>query len=107
LYDLRLLLHIRFANLTLASWYHSHVGFSLLTAHGALILHQADNSPVDSNCPIPYDEERIFMVEDFYYLDEEALVAEAQKGQFVGAANVSHSPTSHPRPVSDWSDPLD
>jgi FtsP/CotA-like multicopper oxidase with cupredoxin domain len=83
--------HISCDNLTLASWYHSHVGFTLLSAHGALILHQADNSPVDSNCPIPYDEERVFIVEDFFYLDEEALVAEAAKGQFVGAANVCHS----------------
>ena len=70
------------------SWYHSHVGVGLLTAHGALIIHQADGSPVDSNCPIPYDEERVFLVGDLFDKTDGDLVALAVNGTFIGGANV-------------------
>ena len=60
----------------------------MLTAHGALVVHQADHSPVDTNSPIPYDEERIFIVGDLFNLNDADLVNEALNGRFIGAANV-------------------
>lgn len=45
-------------------------------------------SPVDTNCPIPYDEERVFLVGDLFNLIDTDLVAEAANGTFIGAANV-------------------
>ena len=75
-------------SLLTVSGYHSHVGVGLLTAHGALIVHQKGGSPVDTNCPIPYDEERVFLVGDLFNLIHTDLVAEAANGTFIGGANV-------------------
>jgi len=72
----------------MSSWYHSHVGVGLLTAHGALIVHQPDGSAVDSNCPIPYDEERTFLVGDLFNEIDQDLEKTAQNGTFIGGANV-------------------
>jgi hypothetical protein len=60
----------------------------LLTAHGALIVHQQDGSSVDSNCPIPYDEERVFLVGDLFNKEDGDLIATAANGTFIGGANV-------------------
>jgi hypothetical protein len=59
-----------------------------MTAHGAIIVHQQDGTPVDTNSPIPYDEERIFIVEDYFYEEDAELVAQAINGSFIGGANV-------------------
>lgn len=72
----------------IVSWYHSHVGVGLLTAHGALIVHQKDGSPYDTNSPIPYDEERLFLVGDLFNKVDGDLVLQSQNGSFIGGANV-------------------
>jgi uncharacterized protein (DUF779 family) len=59
-----------------------------LTAHGALIVHQIGGSPVDTNSPIPYDEERVFLVGDYFNKEDGDLVATAANGTFIGGANV-------------------
>jgi FtsP/CotA-like multicopper oxidase with cupredoxin domain len=74
-----------------SSWYHSHVGVGLLTAHGALIVHQKGEASFDTNCPIHYDEERVFIVGDLYNKKDVDLVKTAANGAFIGGANVSPS----------------
>jgi len=84
-------LYILLVIVLISSWYHAHVGVGVMTAHGALIVHQQDGSLVDSNSPIPYDEERIFIVEDYFYKTDADLIAQAINGSFIGGANVTLS----------------
>lgn len=65
-----------------------------LTAHGAFIVHPKDGAAVDSNSPIAYDEERVFLVGDLFNKVEDDLIAQAATGLFLGGANVSFSPMS-------------
>jgi len=59
-----------------------------MTANGAIILHQSDGSPVDSNCPIPYDEERVVFVNDLFDSEDGDLVTIADAGIFIGGSSV-------------------
>jgi hypothetical protein len=59
-----------------------------MTAHGAMIVHQEDDSAMDTNSPIPYDEERTFLIGDYFYKEDVDLLAQARNGSFIGASNV-------------------
>ena len=64
------------------------MGVGVMTAHGAIIVHQENESPMDRNCPVPYDEERLFIVEDYFFKEDLDLLAHARNGSFIGGANV-------------------
>lgn len=49
--------------------YHTHVGFSVVTAYGAFIVEDSDAPPYD------YDDERVVVLGDFYYKSDYNLSA--------------------------------
>jgi len=72
----------------ICSWYHSHVGVGTMTANGAIILHQSDGSSIDSNCPIPYDEELVVFISDLFNSEDGDLITIADAGIFIGGSSV-------------------
>lgn len=52
-------------------FYHSHVGFQLLTAHGALVIQEADAQAAADE----YGEDRILMLSDHYTQEDSAIEA--------------------------------